>query len=457
MRARAVAGFLIIVGCNNETAQKGVPAVEEEDAPTWHQDVAPILTTRCGSCHVEGGLGGFLPILDFAIAAPMADVIAQQTTSREMPPFMAANDEACENPWGFVHDPRLSDEEIETIAAWAAAGAPEGDPNTAAPLPEPPQFGLEEWDQELRPEQPYFTSVDNGADEFVCVSLDMGVTRTSYLTGVEVVPDFDEVVHHATVFIDETGSTAALAGEDGMYPCFGGTMGEADTFIAAWVPGSQPTTPPEGAAWVVPPGARLVVQLHYHPTGIDQPDQTRYRLRWAESPPDKEAIVTLIGNDRRQNRDGSGLQPGEDDNGAPEFRIPANRSDHVERIRWDVPEELPDLSVWFALNHMHYVGAGMKVWVEHADGRPDSCLLNTPRWDFAWQQGFYYDAAVGNAPTIRGGDTLWLECTYDNTLENAGTRNALSENGLDAPIDVTLGEGSLNEMCLVGLGVIRAD
>jgi hypothetical protein len=29
----------------------------------------------------------------------------------------------------------------------------------------------------------------------------------------------------------------------------------------------------------------------------------------------------------------------------------------------------------------------------------------------------------------------------------------LSEVGLDAPVDVTMGEGTLNEMCLTGLGV----
>ncbi|MEL6345529.1 MAG: hypothetical protein AAFV53_20640 [Myxococcota bacterium] len=448
---RSFGMLMLAAGCATETVPAGV---SEVDGPTWHGEIAPLLAEHCGSCHTEGALAGFLPLLDYPVAAPMADVIALQAATREMPPFMADDGADCENPWGFMHDPRLSNQEIQLLADWAAADAPLGDPQTAAPLPAPPSFGLEDGNQELVPPNPYVTSLENGADEFICVTLDLGLEETGYLTGIEVVPDFDEVVHHATVSIDRDGSTAALGGDDNMYPCFGGTMSGASTFIAAWIPGAPPTVPPHGASWVVEPGARLVVQLHYHPTGIDQADQTRYRLRWADGPTPDRANVTLIGNDQRQMPDGSGLQPGEADDGGPRFLIPANSPDHTERIRWDVPDNIPEASVWLVLNHMHYIGAGMKVWVEHADGSEDSCLLNTPRWDFNWQQGFYYDAAAGAAPTLKGGDTLWLECSYDNTLDNPGVRRALSENGLEDPQDVTIGESSLDEMCMVGLGVV---
>ena len=41
-----------------------------------------------------------------------------------------------------------------------------------------------------------------------------------------------------------------------------------------------------------------------------------------------------------------------------------------------------------------------------------------------------------------------MRCTYDNTLDNPGTRRALDDGGYDAPIDVYLGEGTLDEMCI---------
>ena len=102
------------------------------------------------------------------------------------------------------------------------------------------------------------------------------------------------------------------------------------------------------------------------------------------------------------------LQPGEADTDGGDFCIPAEAGAHQELIRWDVPDQNPELSVWLLLNHMHDIGVDMKVWVEHAEEQEDPCLLQTPEWDFDWQQSFYYDAAADNAPVLRGGDTLWL-------------------------------------------------
>ena len=39
-------------------------------------------------------------------------------------------------------------------------------------------------------------------------------------------------------------------------------------------------------------------------------------------------------------------------------------------------------------------------------------------------------------------------------LANPGVARALREQGLEAPVDVGLGEGSLDEMCLIGAGVV---
>jgi len=46
-----------------------------------------------------------------------------------------------------------------------------------------------------------------------------------------------------------------------------------------------------------------------------------------------------------------------------------------------------------------------------------------------------------------------VRCTYDNVLTNPGVAEMLAEVGLDAPQDVSLGEGTLDEMCLAGVGI----
>ena len=51
------------------------------------------------------------------------------------------------------------------------------------------------------------------------------------------------------------------------------------------------------------------------------------------------------------------------------------------------------------------------------------------------------------------GDVVVLDCTYDNTMNNQNLVEALADSGLDAPIDVFLGEETLDEMCLAAFGV----
>jgi hypothetical protein len=47
-----------------------------------------------------------------------------------------------------------------------------------------------------------------------------------------------------------------------------------------------------------------------------------------------------------------------------------------------------------------------------------------------------------------------VEWRYDNTSGNAELREALEERGLEEPVDAGLGEGTLDEMCLVSLGLV---
>jgi hypothetical protein len=57
--------------------------------------------------------------------------------------------------------------------------------------------------------------------------------------------------------------------------------------------------------------------------------------------------------------------------------------------------------------------------------------------------------------SIFGGDSVHLRCTYDNTLSNPFLARALAEQQLTAPIDVRLGESTLDEMCLTALELVH--
>ena len=58
------------------------------------------------------------------------------------------------------------------------------------------------------------------------------------------------------------------------------------------------------------------------------------------------------------------------------------------------------------------------------------------------------DTPIESGFRVRGGDKIRVRCTYDNSLDNPGVKDMLTEVGLDAPVDVFL-----DEMCLTGLGV----
>jgi hypothetical protein len=47
-----------------------------------------------------------------------------------------------------------------------------------------------------------------------------------------------------------------------------------------------------------------------------------------------------------------------------------------------------------------------------------------------------------------------MQCRYDNSMGNPNVRDALREQGLDAPRDVSMGEATLDEMCLGVFGVV---
>ncbi len=85
----------------------------------------------------------------------------------------------------------------------------------------------------------------------------------------------------------------------------------------------------------------------------------------------------------------------------------------------------------------------------------EECLVQTPAWNFEWQRWYVYDEPeITKLPFLGPGDTLDLRCTYDNSLDNPFVLKALQEQGLDEPVDVYLGDETLDEMCLAVLVLI---
>ncbi len=58
-------------------------------------------------------------------------------------------------------------------------------------------------------------------------------------------------------------------------------------------------------------------------------------------------------------------------------------------------------------------------------------------------------------PSIRGGDKISLECTYNNSPTNRNVAKAMDEVPVSKPFDLHLGETTQDEMCLAALVIVR--
>src|SRR5499427_6642197 len=90
---------------------------------TFTKDIAPIFQEKCESCHRPGSIAP-MSLVTYQEARPWAQSIASRVKTRRMPPWHLDKTIGIQK---FKNDRSLSDEQIDTITAWIAAGAPRGD------------------------------------------------------------------------------------------------------------------------------------------------------------------------------------------------------------------------------------------------------------------------------------------------------------------------------------------
>jgi hypothetical protein len=420
------------------------------DGPTFYGDVAWILHEKCLHCHTDGQIGGF-SLEAYEDASLLSDIIVERTQAGEMPPFHAVETDDCEQRYPWKNDPRLDDDQLAILAAWDANGAPAGDPAEGPPPYQLAQTQLEGASMTLEMAAPYTVTGDQ--DTFQCFIFDPALEDTTYLDGIHFQAGNTEVAHHALTFTLAREDALALSDGEDRFPCFGNPPGQ---LVHAWAPGGQPFDLPEGVAIPMTADDVIVVQMHYHPVGDAKDDTSSLELRFTDQEPTWLFQVVLPGN---ASSESDGLLPGPNDrDGEAEFHIPAGVSDHTEEMIFPV-EGIPiDIPILFAAPHMHYVGTDMRFSIERGDPQGDQpaeeCLVRTPAWDFNWQRFYEYDVPIDELPTATGGDVLRMKCTYDNTLGNPFLRQALQDEGMEEPVDVNLGEQTLDEMCIGALGIL---
>jgi hypothetical protein len=243
------------------------------------------------------------------------------------------------------------------------------------------------------------------------------IDHDAYLSGLEFRPDNRRVVHHALVFLDPDHAARKLASTDGSYPCFGGPRFQAG-LLGGWAPGSVPVGGSEPGSRPIPKGSDVVIQIHYHPSGKPEIDQSSVGLRFSDRPGTQgRAVVFLVS--RR-------------------IDIPANDDHYVVKTSLEIPRNVELTGI---APHAHYLAKDMKITAHLPDGT-ETPLIWIKDWDFNWQGAYRYAKPV----PLPKGTRVDLEYTYDNSAANP-------RNPAHPPVRVHWGEQTTDEMALAFLTV----
>jgi hypothetical protein len=422
----------LVTTCLLIAAPHAAIAQAPQPAATFNKDVLPILQKNCQGCHRPGQIAP-MSLLTYKEARPWARAIKNAVVGKTMPPWFADP-----NYGHFLNDRSMKQSEIDTIAKWVDAGAPEGDAKDA---PSPIQWPEGGW--QIKPdhivEGPTYDVPAKGVIEWTWFVVPGGFTNDTWVTSIEVLPSQLAVTHHVclsyvqhssdveyfkpalprAIVRDENGNEirtpggqrggpAQAGGQRGQRGAGAGGPAQGGGILAAIFGRSagtalieecyEPGRPPAdfrlyNAAKLIPAGTDIAVNVHYTPNGTPVTDHVRIGFTLAKEPPKRRYIAMSTSSP----------------SGTDQFAIPPNNPN------WEAPPAVvtfdQDVELVGLMPHMHVRGKAARFDLEHADGKKET-ILNVPRYDFNWQ--LWYDTSI----KVAKGTTMKVYAWYDNSANN---------------------------------------
>ncbi len=398
------------VGC--VFPKKNAPA---ESSVTYTRDIAPLIHRRCLNCHRPGQVAPFV-LTNYREAVAHAEMLVEVTQRRIMPPWIPGP----EANHRFVGEQRLSNRELELLKTWVQNGCPEGLPED---LPPAPQFA-DGWqlgtpDLIVRmPEQ--FTVPADGPDILQNFVIPLDVKEDRLVAAVEFHPGNRRVVHHAVLFLDDKQQARALDArtpEPG-YANFGGPGFLPSGALGGWSVGNTARRLPDNMGRYLKTGSDLVVQVHYHPSGKEETDQSELGIYFVDKPVAEllKQPGKLVGSIWMANY---------------EMDIAPGDAGYRRSTEYTLPRDVTMVGV---VPHMHLLGKAMKVTAQRP-GEDAGTLIDIPVWNYNWQDEYYYERPF----SLPKGTILKVEAVFDNSAENPS-------NPSSPPKRVTWGDETTDEM-----------
>jgi hypothetical protein len=380
-------------GCGIAFAKTVSTAV---DGLTYVTDVAPILERHCAECHRPHQIGP-MPLLTYKDVSAWSDTIRDVIEQRRMPPWDLSG---ADHRFGdFANARGLSDSERDVLLRWIREGTPRGngpEPTTNWPATND-EWAIGQPDLILELPQPFAVPALSPKDgipyQHFVIYQNEGAAK--WVEAVEVRPGIPSVVHHAGLLMSAPGVVPLL------------TRGDRWTVAA---PGRWAQTLPAGMARSLPAGARLELELHYTPDGVERQDRTRVAIRFAKTPPRREVMIASVGNTK--------------------FEIPPNTGAHEVKASFRLPGKA---TLCAMVPHMHFRGSDFRIDATLPDGATKT-LLFVPHYDYNWQHR-YVPKELFSLPE---GTVINETAHFDNSRSNPSNPNPSAR--------VAWGEQSWDEM-----------
>ena len=396
---------------------------------TWARDIAPLVYANCTSCHHAGGAGPF-SLLHYEDARRWAAQMRDVTGSRYMPPWLPEHRKTSAAYVAFADERVLSDAQIAMIAAWVGADMPQGDVAGAPPVPQySGRWQHGEPDLILKVKRP-FVLPPSGSDTFRNFVLPYPLPVGHYVRAMELRPGAPQIVHHANVLIDRTGSYRGehrdewKDGIPGMELTVDGGNGfDPDSHFLFWKPDTPYLEEPASMPWRLDPGSDLILNMHLKPSGKQETISAEIGLYFTDKPPTQKPMLLQLENDRA-------------------LDIPAGAAAFPVEDSLTLPVDVRVLGIY---PHTHYLGRRLEAWAMLPNGQRRT-LIVIPEWDIDRQAVYRF-----REPVLLKKDTvLHMRYLFDNSAANV-------HNPHSPPVRVHAGNRSEDEMAHLWLQVLPVD
>jgi mono/diheme cytochrome c family protein len=428
-------------------------AAAEKAVPTYHKDVERILQKNCQQCHRPDQVAPF-SLLTYDQARKRASDLVRVTSDRVMPPWPASSSYG-----GPFRDARvLSGDEIAALRAWAEGGAPEGDNKDApAPLEFSSAWPLGQPDLVLTNPDPY-TVAASGDDDFRVFVLKTNLSEDRWIRAVDFRPGNRNVVHHVIAAVDPSGRGRELDAKDpgpGYYALGGfGNGVDIRGFLPIWTPGALPRFCIEGTGYMLPKGADILIQVHYHKTGKPETDATSVGLYLSKKPlprqvhtgfvfPNVTINQAMAAQKKIEAAKKEGRRPSLQELLGDVLVIPAGTANYEVKASTKPGASLMgrslrrDILLTSVMPHMHWLGKDFTFTAVLPDGKTRVPLIKIDHWNFNWQGTYAFKEPI----RLPKGSWFEMEAHFDNTDANPSNQSKPAKL-------VHWGDGTNDEMCI---------